>query len=106
MKSTMCEILTLQGVPEKSWFLNFPADVPFGPLWAIWATLGHSGPLWATLGHFGLLWATWATLGHFAHSGPFGPLWATFGHLGHFGFLFFGGFGVFGFSPDELSIQF
>ena len=60
----------VQGVPEKNWFLNFPADLSFGPLWAIWATLGHlenSGP-------FGPLWAIWTTLGHLGHFGPFGPL--------------------------------
>ena len=49
------------GRPRKIWFLNFPADVPFGPLRAIWATLGHLG-----------------------NSGPFGPLWATLGHFGPF----------------------
>ena len=86
----------LQGVPEKSWFLNFPADISgagnlghSGPLWATWATLGHFGPLWATwatLGHFGPFGPLWATLGHLGHFGPFGPLWAiwaTLGHLGH-----------------------
>merc|ERR1711884_730435 len=52
-----------------------------GATLAVWATLGHFGPLWATL-------AVWATLGHFGCFGHFGPLWATLGHfgcLGHFG---------------------
>ena len=77
-----CISIYLQGVPEKSWFLNFPADISgagnlghSGPLWATWATLGHFwplGPLWATLGH----------LGHFGPPGPPGLLWATLGHFG------------------------
>ena len=52
----------IQGVAQKSWFLNFPA-----------CHLGHQalvqGPIWATLvhlGHFGPFWATLGLLGHFA----------------------------------------
>jgi hypothetical protein len=35
----------------------------FGPIWAIWAYLGLSGPRWADLGVSGPIWAIWAHLG-------------------------------------------
>ena len=37
-------LLRLQGVPNKSSFLNFPADMLETPSWAFLAILGHSWP--------------------------------------------------------------
>ena len=61
----------IQGVPQKSFFLNLPADMVSITLWVFWtilAILGNFQP-------FGPFWAIGDILGLLGHSGPFGPFW-------------------------------
>ena len=77
--------ITKNSVTQSFLKILYPTIYASSTCLAVWATLGHFGPLWATMGHF---WPLWATLGHFGPLWLFGPLWATLGHfgcLGHYG---------------------
>ena len=67
----------VQGVPEKSTFLEFQVLDRFGRLWTYLAVSDHKGL-------FGQLWAIWDHFDCFDHFGLYGQFWTVTNHAGAF----------------------